>query len=897
MMAMLTNEHIDFIIKDLSYRGVVLDGFKEEMVDHICSAVEVEMENGKRFIDAYHEVLRKFGHTSGLRYTQKQIIITENKTTRLMLRNYFTIALRNLSKNAFYTVINVAGLAIGIGACLVISLYVMHELSYDHQFKNAGTIYRVDNEILFNGNHLNLAVSPAPLAETFVRDFPEVENATRFRFWGSFLVKRTTENIKEERICFADNNMFDVFSIGLLKGNASSALTEPNTMVLNKTTADKYFPGENPIGQTLILNNKENYKVTGVFEDFPQTSHLKFHIFLSMAGFEDSRNPTWLSNNYATYIRLREGANPESLEAKFGKMIETYAGPEIQMVFGKEFTIKKFLDSGNKFQFTLMPLTKIHLHSDKTAELGVNSDITYVYLFAAIAFFILVIACINFMNLSTARSSNRAKEVGIRKVLGSLRSHLVKQFLSESILLTMVAFMIGITIAAFFLPAFNTLSQRQIEVPYSDPIFVTIVVGAMLVIGLLAGLYPSLFLSGFKPVNVLKGKIALGMKSGAIRSTLVVFQFMISIFLVIGTITIQKQLSFIQNKKLGFKKDQVIVVHDTDVLVEQAEAFKNQVLKNHIITHGSMAGYLPISGWGRNDSSFWPEGTQPSQENMISMQNWAVDFDYLNTFGMEVKEGRNFSVDFPSDSTAIILNESAVKRFGFTDPIGKKIERYAYEGGAIENHKTVSYTIVGVVKDFHFESLKQNIGPLGLYMGKRAGMMSFRFESANTQDVIKVLDRSWKAMAPGLPLQYTFLDEAFGNMYSSEQRLGNIFAIFAGLAILIACLGLFALSAFTAEQRTKEIGIRKVLGASVPSIVLLLSKEFGKLIIIAFVLAAPLSWFAVNWWLQNYTYKAEVGIFIYALAGIAAFVIAWVTMGYQSVKAATSNPVDSLRSE
>jgi putative ABC transport system permease protein len=391
--------------------------------------------------------------------------------------------------------------------------------------------------------------------------------------------------------------------------------------------------------------------------------------------------------------------------------------------------------------------------------------------------------------------------------------------------------------------------------------------------------------------------LSMGMKSGVIRSSLVVFQFMISIFLIIGTLTVQKQLVFIQNKKLGFQKDQVVILHNTETLGTQQEAFRNEILKNPVVTNVSIAGFLPIAGWGRNDTSFWPEGSQPSQENLISMQYWAVDHEYFTTMGMNIKQGRGFSTEFPSDSSALVINETAAKRFGFKDPIGEKITTFSFNDGSIDKNKTVTFTIIGVVEDFHFESLKQNITPLCLRLGNSNWSMPVRFASQDTKAVIAHLEAKWKAMAPGQPFEYTFLDEAFGKMYSAETRLGNVFAIFAGLAILIACLGLFALTAFTAEQRTKEIGIRKVLGATVGSIVMLLSKEFGKLIIIAFVLAAPIAWFAVDWWLQDYTYKAEVGLFVYIMAGVCAFLVAWLTMGYQSIRAATSNPVTSLRSE
>jgi putative ABC transport system permease protein len=896
-MAQLTNDHIDYVIKDLTYRGVVLDGFRDEIVDHICTLTENEMNKGMRFIDAYHQVLRKFGHTHGLRQTQKQIILSENKTTRLMFRNYFTIALRNLRKHSFYTFINVAGLAIGIASCLIITLFILNETSYDKHFPNADRVYRINSEILFNGNHLNLAVMPAPAAETFKHDFPEVEASVRFRERGWRRIKRTVDNIKEQYTIYGSQGMFEVFGIKLLEGNVSGALTEPNTMVISKSKADKYFPNESPVGQTLIVDNTENYKITGVFEDFPVNTHFKFDFVFSMEGLEEAKSDNWLGNNFNTYILLKEGAKPQDLEAKFPKIIDTYIGPQVKSLFGGDFTMEKFAASGNKLAYTLMPVTDIHLHSDLTAELGANGDITYVYLFGAIALFILGIACINFMNLSTARSANRAKEVGVRKVLGSLRSHLIRQFLMESSLLSLFSFILAVGLAFVLIPAFNSMAGMSLNLPFDAPMFYIVLLGAALVIGLLAGLYPSMFLSAFKPVNVLKGKVALGMKSGAVRSSLVVLQFMISIFLVVGTITVQKQLAFIQNKKLGFRKDQVLVLHNIEILGSKQEALKNELLKSPRIKNVSTSGFLPIANWGRNNNSFWPEGAQPSQDNMITMESWRVDHDYVPTLDMKIVQGRNFSKEFLSDSTAVILNQTAVKRFGFKDPIGEKIQTFPYNNGKLETEKALTYTVVGVVEDFHFESLKENITPLSLILGQSGWSMPIRFQSADTKEVIDDVEATWKAVAPGQPFEYTFLDEAFGRMYSSEQRVGKVLGVFASLAIIIACLGLFALTSFTAEQRTKEIGIRKVMGASVSSIVLLLSKEFGKLIVIAFLLAAPLSWFAVDSWLENYTYKTEIGIFVYILAGLAAFLLAWITMGYQSIKAARSNPVTSLRSE
>jgi len=897
----LSEEHITYIIKDLNYRGIVLDGFQDEMIDHICSGVEEEMQNGKRFIDAYHDILKAFGNTAGIRETQKQTLNVEYQKTKYMLRNYMKIALRNLAKQRFYTFINVAGLAIGVAACLVIVLFVMNELSYDKHHEKYSRIYRVNGEIKFGGNHWRLAVAPAPLAETLLNEYPEVKSSVRFRSKGSYLVKRNEEadNIKENNVMWVDSTFFKIFTVPVLQGNPDSALKDPNTVAISKKIADKFFVNENALGQTLIMDNKWPMKVTAVYETMPETGHFVFDILISMSGLEEAKSTNFLSNNFNTYVLLKEGVDARAFETKLPGLVIKYMGPQAAEFLGGEFTMEKFMASGNKLEYTLMPLADIHLHSDLAVEVRANGNIIYVYLFSAIALFILVIACINFMNLSTARSANRAKEVGIRKVMGSFRSHLVRQFLMESVLLSLFSFVLAIGIAYMFIPLFNDMTQKELALPLSAWSFYGIIFIAMLVVGVLAGLYPSFFLSAFKPVNVLKGRVSLGMKSGLIRSSLVVFQFVISIFLIIGTITVNRQLNYIQNKKLGFRKDQVIVIQDAYALQDNLNAFKEEVLKNSFVQSGTVSGYLPVASW-RSDDTHWPEGSQPTQENMVGLQSWDVDQDYLKTFGMKMKEGRFFSKEFLSDSLAVVLNESAIKNFGFTEnPVGKKISTYSDNNpdGTPDVNSIRSYEIIGVVEDFHFESLKQNISPLGFYLGESDGSVSFSLQAKNTNDVVKTIEKIWKSMAPGQPFQYSFLDEDFNRMYNNEQRLGKTFAVFAGLAIVIACLGLFALTAFTAEQRTKEIGIRKVLGASVNSIVVLLSKEFGKLIIIAFILAAPLSWLAVNWWLKDYIYKVEIGLFVYLLAGMISFLIAWITMGYQSIRAARNNPVDSLRSE
>ncbi len=827
-----------------------------------------------------------------------------------MLKSYFNIAWRNLRKQGVYSFINIAGLAVGVAACLTIVMFVVDELSYDAYNIKGNRIYRLNEEIKFGGNHVNICQNGAPLANAMLQDYPEVEATVRFRNQGSYLVKTATgtQNIKEPNVIWTDSTFFEIFSVKVLAGNPVTALKEPGSIAISKSMEQKYFPGKSALGESMILDNVRHAKVTAVYEDIPAASHFHFDILIAMVGdwptAKEAQSVSFLSENFNTYLLLKPGADAKALEKKFPGFLAKYFGPQIASVLGNDMTMDKFFASGNSWEITLTPLRDIHLHSDRKGELEPNGNITYVYLFAIVAAFILAIACVNFMNLSTARSSNRAKEVGVRKVMGSLRSHLIRQFLTESILVTLLSFVIAICLTYLFLPIFNDLASKHLIIPFANSFFYLIVLGCVLIIGLLAGLYPSFFLSAFKPVNVLKGQVALGMKSGLIRSALVVFQFVISISLIVGAITVNRQLNFIQNKKLGFEKNQVLVVHDAYALrpFPNVQTFKNEVLKVSHIERGTISGNLPVEGPDsyRNNNTYWKEGNQPTPDNLVGLQSWYVDTDYIETMGMKIKVGRGFSPEFISDSTAVILNEAALPMFALGEnPIGQKISTFYGNkpDGSPDPDQLKSWTVIGVIENFHFSTMKEGITPLGLFLNKSDGNVSFKFSSSKTEEVIQSVEKVWKQLAPGQPFQYSFLDEDFGKMYASERRLSQIFFVFAGLAIIIACLGLFALTAFTAEQRTKEIGIRKVLGASVSSIVVLLSKEFGKLIIIAFAIAAPLAWFGVDWWLKSYTYKTEIGVAVYLMAGVIAFAIAWLTMGYQSIRAASSDPVKSLRSD
>ncbi len=899
-------DHINYIVRDLYYRGIVIDDLQGELVDHIATSVEKEMEKGTKFIDAYHLVLKSFGQTKGLRSVQQRALQSLNQKTSLMLKNYLSIAVRNLNKHRFYTIINVIGLAVGIASCIIIVLFVFGELSFDRHHQFADRIYRVNTEIKFGGNHLRMANANSALSEILADNFPEIECFARTKSWGPLFVKsaNSSENFKETRVRWADSTFFKIFSVPLVEGNADKALMEPNTVAISQTIAEKYFPNGDAIGQSLVFAGNLNHKVTAIYENIPAASHFHYDILVAMAGLDEIKSVSLVSgSDFTTYLLLKEGADAKALEEKFPGIVEKYVAPQIANVVGEDFTMEKWYSAGNRWVYSLTPLTKIHLYSDLMGEVEPNGDIVYVYLFSIIALFILAIACINFMNLSTARSANRAKEVGVRKVMGSMRSHLIRQFLMESIILSIFSFVIAIIVANLALPLFNDFAGKNLSIPTDDLSFYIIATAVAILVGVIAGLYPSFFLSAFKPVQVLKGQFSRGMKSGTIRSIMVVFQFVVSIFLIIGTITVNRQLKFIQDKKIGFEKDQVIVVKDAHLLANNIRSFKEELLLNNFVKGGTISGYFPVAGHWKGGDTFFKEGekfSQQSLDEMVNMQTWFVDHDYIKTLGMKIKTGRNFSPDFPSDSAAVILNETAVKRFGFSDPIGEGVTTFAgnREDGTPDTESLLAWKVIGVVEDFHFESLRQNIAPLAFFLNENPnGSVAFRFESANTQDVIHAVEDQWRKLAPGQPFQYSFLDDDFERMYASEQRLGKIFAIFAGLAIIIACLGLFALTAFTAEQRTKEIGIRKVLGASVSSIVVLLSKDFGKLVLVAFLISSPVAWYSANWWLKNYTYKVEVGVEMYLLAGASSFLIAWLTMSYQSIKAASTNPVTSLRSE
>ncbi|GAA5028306.1 ABC transporter permease [Marivirga lumbricoides] len=817
-----------------------------------------------------------------------------------MLKNYLKIAWRNLRKHKLYSAINVIGLSVGVACSLMIALYVLHEMSYDNFHQNSENIYRLNRDIKVGENFYHFAISPAPVASFMKEEIPEVEKAVRLRNLGSFLVKRPemSQSFKETRLIFADSGFFDLFSFQLLKGNPSQQLKEPNTIVLSRTMADKYFRNESAINKSLILDGDETYKITGVFEDMPENSHIQYDFLISMSSIEEqASNNSWTSNNFFTYYQLRDDASLKNVIDKINQKSDAELAIVLEtMMNGK--TIEEFKAEGGTMDFFMQPLEDVYLQSDFTIDIGRTGNRNYVILFGLIAVFIIILASINFMNLSTARSANRGKEVGVRKVLGSYRSNLVGQFLTESILLSVFSFMVGLFLVVLLLPYFNELTDKRLVLPVDSPVFIIVLIASSLIIGMLAGLYPSFYLSAFNPVDTLKGKLSTASGNSAVRSGLVVFQFFISILLITGTVAIYKQLQFIQNRNIGFEKDQVILLNDPYMLGNKTEAFKEEIKKLPNVVSASYSGFIPISGYSRTDNTYWPVGQDASDNNLVGIQMWRVDPDYVTTMGMKVIDGRDFNKEIASDSSGVILNERAFEMFGFKRGEDNAIQTNAFDEsnnlieGEFEQHK-----VLGVVEDFNFESMKENIGPLALFMGSSTSSMVIKLQSDEIASTLSNIETKWNEFDSSLPFSYTFLDEEFANMYNAELKLAQVFSIFAGLAIFIGCLGLFALASFMAEQRAKEIGIRKVLGASVNGIVLLLSKQFSRLVILAFLLAVPLAWWGISQWLEGYNYRINIGWELFAIAGISAFLIAWLTVAYHSIKAAVSNPVNSLKSE
>jgi putative ABC transport system permease protein len=810
-----------------------------------------------------------------------------------MIQNYFKIAIRNLLKNKGFSAINIIGLSIGLASFILITLYVIDELSYDRYNEKADRIYRINSDIRFGGNDLILAVTSDPMGPTLKKDYPNVEEYVRFFENGSVLLKKDNQFINEQNTVSADSTLFNVFTLPAIAGDTKNALDNPGTVVITASTAKKYFGTVEAVGKIIETEQKKQFKVTAVIKDIPTNSHFHFDFIFSMKDVQYNFG-TFLSNNFQTYILLKKGVDYKIFEKNFDQVIEKYLLPQAQQVMQIK-SMADFAKAGNKLAYSLIPLTDIHLHSDRTGELGTNGNIQYVYIFSAVALFVLLLACINFMNLSTAKSASRAKEVGIRKVMGSDKKSLVWQFLIESLLVSFFSFLLALIMVWLILPLFNDIASKSLSLQSllgSKQLLLIILLPV--IVGLLAGIYPAFYLSSFRPISVLKGKITTGFKRSGLRNSLVVFQFATSIILMIGTFIIFSQLHYIRTTKLGFRKEQVLIINNTRSLGNNLPSFKNDILQMPGISGATISEYLPVPS-GRNDNTFSKEAVMDSK-NGFNMQVWNVDYDYINTLGMEIIKGRKFAKELGTDSTGLLINETSAGLLGFADPIGKKLYTF-YQLDNSNANILKAYTIIGVVKNFHFESLRQNISPLCMRLGRSNGLTSFKITTKDIQPLIKGIERKWKAILPSMPFSYRFMDDAFDAMYRTEQRVGKVAISFAILAILIACLGLFGLVTYAAEQRTREVGIRKVLGAGVASIVMLLSKELLLLVMISALVAFPIAWYTMHQWLADFAYRIDMSWWIFIVAGVIAAAIALLTISIQAIKAAMANPVKSLRTE
>lgn len=809
-----------------------------------------------------------------------------------MLRNHLTIAFRNLSKNRIFSLLNIVGLATGLTVTMLIGLYVRDEWSFDRFHEKADRIFRINYDARVGGEEHPMAVSPAPMGAAFVRDYPAVEDFCRFRQWGFITVKKGNEAIEEGDNTYVDNSFFSIFSMPLIEGDPRTALIEPNTVVISEKMAQKYFGSTTGVvGRTLRINEHSDRRITGVMQNIPAQSHFHYDFLFSMSTIEEGNNDMWLSNNFQTYLLLRPGASAAQFPAYFKEITEKYLRPQFDRITGS--TLTAFEATGDFMKYSLQNIRDIHLYSDRGGEHEANSDIKYVWIFSAVALIVLLLACVNFMNLSTARSSGRAREVGVRKALGSRRSTLIHQFLTESFVLTILSFALALAAVKLALPAFNHFAEKEIAYSLSDAPMLGVLAGLAGLTALVAGSYPAFFLSAFRPIETLKGKISAGGQgSSQFRSSLVVFQFCASIALITSVLVVQQQLSFIQNKKLGWEKEQLVMLRNTWWLQGKTLDFKSQLQQIPGIEHVSCVDYFPTPS-SRNSIPFTPAGSDVASESIAS-QLWAVDFDYLNTLGMNMQSGRWFDANLKTDSAVCVINEAAAKAFGWSDPVGRKI--LTYIDPELKNMAT--FEIVGVVENFHFESIRQNIEPIVMNIGRGSGTMALRLsKNADTEKTMAAVGQLFKAALPAQPFNYRFLNDEFNRLYISEHRIGGILGAFAGFAIFIACLGLFGLAAFMAEQRTKEIGIRKVLGASIGSLVGLLSRDFLKLVFIAVVIAAPVAWYFMQGWLSDFAYRIDLQWWMFALAGLVAAAIAFLTVAGQAVRSALANPVKSLRNE
>ena len=795
-----------------------------------------------------------------------------------MLKNYLRIALRHLRKHKGHTLINILGLALGLACCVLMLLYVQDERRFDRYHQQADQIYRVAQASTSHGKRTLSASTPAPLGPALVADYPEAVEAVRFfPLYQKTLVRHADKRFYEERIIVADASLLDVFTFPLVQGDAGTAFADPNSILITEHIAEKYFGQDNPLGKTLTFREQADYRVTGVLQNIPANSHFAFDMVLPLSQatiarfqYENFLHEWWDASTY-TYLLLQADASPATLQEKLSTVIDQYVGGQ-------------FREAGIETELFLQPLPDIYLHSHLGRELGANGHIAYIYIFTAIAVLIVLISIINFVNLSTARSLVRAKEVGVRKAVGAHKRQLFYQFIGESSLLALLALGAAVVLIMLVLPYFNALTQKALTLPRSLTYLAGIPLLAV-VLGLVAGGYPALALASFDPLTALKGTLMPRSTSGLLRQALVVFQFAISIMLIVALLVVNNQKEYLRNKALGFNKEEIIVIKLNDLRLRwESETLKSALLDLPAVSEVTFSQVIP--GLSSLKQGYGAEGTQ----DMILMNTLLIDDDFLRTYDLNVLAGRDFSAERPTDRTAaFVINEAAAQHLGWTDPLGKQLKwGVTQKWGAV----------IGVVEDFHFQSLHHQIDPLVLHIEPNwYRHISVKTTTDELVQTLAQLEAVWHRFSPDFPFDYFFLDERIGQLYEKEAQLNTITASFSGLALLITCLGLFGLAAFTAERRTKEIGVRKVLGASSVSILVLLCKRFAKLVMLAFVVATPVAYLAMNRWLEDFAYHIEISWRIFLIAGLAALVIALLTVGYRSIKAALADPVETLRYE
>jgi len=814
-----------------------------------------------------------------------RLVIKSIEGNLIMLKNYWKIAFRCFKRRKIYSFINITGLTIGIAVAVLILLWVHDERSYDRFHANAHRIYRATQEFHYDDYHLEQVNTPSILAPTILEACPEVEMATRVRgFRDDYLVIADGKKFNESGLGMADEVFFTLFSFPVIEGNPKTVLSEPQTVAISERAAEKYFGSSPAVGRTLTIFD-EDFLISGIFKNMPDNSHFHLDVICSYASFEQYHKVQWGMNVFKTYVLLREDSHIPALQSKLDEIVKNH-------MFHSEEEYRTTLAKGNYTRFPLQPLTDIHLKSHLLWEFESNANDTYVQFFTIIAVFIILIAVVNYTNLSTARSAGRAREVGIRKTIGSTRPSLVRQFLVESILTSLAALTLALIFIQILMPAFRQLVGKPwLHFPDSqNPVALLGLGVSTLAIGIIAGLYPAFFLSSFKPSAVLSGKFSQGLKNSFLRNGLVVFQFSLSIVLLVGTLVVQKQMTFVQSQNLGFDRDQVVVVETFGELGRKLSTLKESLLRNPSVVAVSASSSVP--GTSFTNVGLKLEGTTGNRGTNL----FIVDEDFLDTMKLEIVEGRFFSKEFPTDGQALILNESEALALGGDDLLNKRIEGWV---GGDQNHW---FPIIGIVKDFHYESFHKPIKPMAMVMLHGTcpwpeSIVSVRIQTDNVRMTIAHIRKSWEEVMPGSPFEFSFLDTIYDDQYRNEERTSRVFTIFTFFALFVACLGLMGLASFAAERRTKEIGIRKVLGASAPGIVLMMSREFVRWVLLANLIAWPIAYYTMHRWLQSFAYRSDIGFSVFILSGFIALVIALLTVSFQAIKAAVADPVDSLRYE